>query len=196
VIALVVVALAGQRASAEPEIAPSPTPLPQEHVHAHDPNKAANLSLYGTLASLAVTGVGIGLLWRYNSDAQTAAGTGVLLVGFSSLAITPGLGHSYGEHRWFTPGMWVRLAGFTAGAAVATWVLSNCSDSCAAWSVGLGVMTAGIPVLIGATMDVATARSATERFNAKHDLSVSVAPMVLRTPSNTTVGGLGITGRF
>jgi hypothetical protein len=191
-------------AAAEPpsEVARRDVPLE----HRHDPNKALAFSLGGTLVPLAMISAGAAILVAGNGPYADnrlapllAPATALVVVGGGLSMFGPALGHSYGEHRWRTTGFKVRALGLAVATAGFTPLLMaglGCGESC--WVVGLGIEgVAAATYVTGMVIDIATARSATERWNAKQGRPpVWITPVAIRTPSHAMAAGLGITGRF
>jgi hypothetical protein len=169
------------------------------------PRRAIAISALGTMGSLALIGAAAGI------TAATPGGNGgdpvffLTLAGATGFLIAPSLGHVYGEDRWWTTGAKLRVAGVSAALVGGySWAASLATaegDPTTAAKIfgygGIGVFSVGCALLLGGVIhDIATAGSATERYNRNIGLSLSVTPMVIRTASNQNVGGLGLAGRF
>ena len=165
------------------------TPTPRS------PNRALTLSAIGTVASLTVIGLGFAEAWGAPPAHNETLGYGIAGIGVAGLAITPGVGHVYGERRFWTKGAIVRASSLAIGLGAVLAYLPNRDDLGAAYGAAfVGALALG-GMVVGSAMDLATARSATQRYN-DHHLSLTVAPTVIRTANNSTVGGIGIVGGF
>jgi hypothetical protein len=189
-----VIAFATNVAAAEPSGEPPP--------HTHSSSKAIVLSAVPTVAAtlLAVGGLGLEIANAGSSNVPNAAGNAMMAVGGVGLVVAPSLGHLYGEHRWWTNGAKVRMAGLGVFAIASLWYLKeesydNPSYAGVGGSVLLGLIGLGA-IVTGAAMDVATAGSATDRYNERVGASLRIAPTVIRTASHTNVGGLALVGSF
>ena len=182
-------------------VIPAPEPAP------HSAKHAVAISAEGTAASILLIGLGLTLETGNRGSTAEFIGSMALDGGALSLVVTPSLGHLYGEHRWLTPGFYVRAGGVAVVAAGAFVELADnvnglfCSAAegpCPAannrgWMIaGAG----GAMILAGAIYDIATAGSATDDYNAKHRVSMHFGPTAIRTPNNTTVAGIGFGGSF
>ena len=171
--------------------------LAHDEPHHHRPSNALALSLAGTVVPLAIMGTGIGL-WAGGSESVQGTAIAMTFVGGGMAWFGPSLGHAYGEHRWVTPGMMVRSGAVVLGGLDFALVV-GCGLGGGGDCVNVGFAIAGIAgaaFVTGAVIDVATASSATVRFNAQHEAPLSFAPIVIRTPSRTNVAGFGVSGHF
>jgi hypothetical protein len=157
---------------------------------ARDPDLASDISIASTAGSIALAGAGI-VAWHENST----LGADLVVGSIVSLVVTPAIGHVYGEHRFFTGGTVLRVAGFVAltGSAIGVYDQLLCVAEC---SVGLLVLggVGALAIVGGTVIDLATARSSTARWNREHHLEL--VPMAIPTPSRSAVPGLGIAARF
>jgi hypothetical protein len=157
---------------------------------ARDPDLASDISIASTAGSIALAGAGIAV-WNDHS----AVGASLVLGAIASLVVTPAIGHVYGEHRFFTGGTILRIAGLAAltGGAIGTFGQLFCEDNCSSGPLVLAGIGA-LAIVGGTVLDLATARSAAARWNREHH--VELVPVGIPTPSRATVPGLGIAARF
>jgi hypothetical protein len=157
---------------------------------ARDPDLASDISIASTAGSIALAGAGIAL-WNDNS----LVGASLVVGGIASLVVTPAIGHIYGEHRFFTGGTILRIAGAAAltGGAIGTFEQLFCEDNCSSGPLVLAGIGA-LAIIGGTVIDLATARSSTARWNHEHH--VELVPMAIPTPSRGIAPGVGITLRF
>ena len=192
----------------------SAQPSPDQPHRRHDPNKALALSIAGTAVPLVMAAVGSVILYEGSAWGETVGGIAYtnqqaealhdpagVLVGLALVGglFGPSLGHTYGEHRLATTGFRLRLIALAGAAAgVIPFIAAELGGGDAAAATfftmeGLAAAT----FLTGAAIDIATARSATRRFNDRQrDFSMTLAPLVVRTPEHATATGLAVVGRF
>jgi hypothetical protein len=157
------------------------------------------MSAIPTAVSVALVGGGIAL-----SNEAPHAGATMAVVGGFGLLIGPSVGHAYGENRFWTAGMTMRVGGLViagggglllsaadAEAGIGC-VEADCSRN-DSHTLQYAVIATGAALFVGgAIYDVATAGSATDRYNASH---VTVAPTAIAS-AHGAVAGVGIGGTF
>jgi hypothetical protein len=152
---------------------------------------ALNLSLAGTGVSVALTAAGF-----------ASNNGGLAMAGLASSLVTPSLGEWYAG-KPLTLGMGVRAASavtflYGVGEAFKCFDYEGSDTSCHNDNNLAGALLLGgaLGYAGGTIYDIATAKSAAREYNAKHGLSMTLAPTALRTPSGQSTMGVGIGGSF
>jgi hypothetical protein len=178
-----------------------------------DPDTAFEWSLGGTIASAGVVGLGALLYVVNDPDAQNPVrlfkvplhnwGSGLMMLGGLSSALTPAFGEFY-SHEFWTRGMTLRLVGAAVAGLGAATLHPICIDpadfDCPAQPQTNGgsvvLIVAGASAYAGGIWyDLAHARDATHRYNREHAPHATVIPTMVHGATSTGYG-VALSGAF